>query len=234
MMNQSLITPQLIEYYVATKLPLPMQNATGIEYWVAHNGVFARAQRSGLTVLMPVSIHEQPIKGLVELQPFIQLNPLVPEALLWRLWAISQGERCANAYHNCPKEVLFHLVLEDGQWQLITPDQLQSQTSCQPFDTSADSSTHQALIEIHSHGNLLAYFSPTDDADECSGFRIYGVLGNVREVRSEILLRVGLFGHGWTIPVQQMFEVDANHGLNDLCQTNGSVYYAISRSHLEL
>ncbi|MDX2241669.1 MAG: hypothetical protein NW224_13375 [Leptolyngbyaceae cyanobacterium bins.302] len=81
---------------------------------------------------------------------------------------------------------------------------------------------------------MPAYFSPTDDTDECSGFRIYGVLGKVREVRFEILLRVGLFGHGWAIPVQQVFDVDANHGLNDLCQTNGSVYYAINRSHLEL
>jgi len=220
MMNQSLITPQLIEYYVATEFPLPMQNATGIEYWIANNGVFARAQRSGLTVLMPVSMHEQPIKGLVELQPFMQLNPLVPEGLLWRLWAI--------AYHDCPKEVLFHLILENEQWQLITPDQLQSQTSCRPYDTSAESSTHQALIEIHSHGHLPAYFSPTDDTDECSGFRIYGVLGKVREVQFEILLRVGLFGHGWTIPVQQVIDVDTNHEMNDLCRTKGSVCYAIS------
>ena len=226
MMNQSSMTPQLIEYYIATRLPLPMQNASGIEYWIANNGVFARAQRPGLTVLMPVSMHEQPIKGLVELQPFVQLNPLVPKDLLWRLWAI--------AYHDCPKEVLFHLILENEQWQLITPDQLQSQTSCRPYDTDAESSTHQALIEIHSHGNLPAYFSPTDDTDECGGFRIYGVLGKVREVQFEILLRVGLFGHGWTIPVQQVFDVDTNHELNDLCQTNGSVYYAISRSHLEL
>jgi hypothetical protein len=35
MMNQSSMTPQLVEYYVATKLPLPIQNATGIEYWIA-------------------------------------------------------------------------------------------------------------------------------------------------------------------------------------------------------
>lgn len=226
MTDQPLLTPQLIEYYVATALPLPLQRASSIEYWVGSNGVFARAQRPGLTVLMPISVHEQPLKGLVELQPFVQLNPLIPEALLWRLWAI--------ACHDCPKEVLFHLVLEHGQWQLITPDQLQDQTHCRPFDTSADSSTHQALVEVHSHGNLLAYFSPTDDTDECSGFRIYGVLGNVKASQPEILLRVGLFGHGWTIPVPQVFEVNANHGLNDLCQTNGSVYYAINQQPTEL
>jgi hypothetical protein len=85
------------------------------------------------------------------------------------------------------------------------------------------------LVEVHSHGNLPAYFSPTDDTDECSGFRIYGVLGNVKASQPEILLRVGLFGHGWTVSVPQVFEVNANHGLNDLCQTKGSMYYAIHR-----
>ncbi|MBF2028330.1 MAG: hypothetical protein IGS48_16450 [Oscillatoriales cyanobacterium C42_A2020_001] len=65
---------------------------------------------------------------------------------------------------------------------------------------------------------ISPYFSPTDDTDECSGFRVYGVLGKVREVQFEILLRVGLFGHGWTIPVQQVFDVDTNHELKDLCQ----------------
>jgi PRTRC genetic system protein A len=221
MIDQPVVASPLIEYFAAIALPLVAPKASGIEYWIAANGVFARAQRPGLTVLIPVSIHEQPIKGLAVLQPFIQLNPLVPEELLWQMWALARRA--------CPAEVLFHLVLENGQWQLITPEQLQSQTHCQPLHMDAGSSTHQALIEMHSHGDLPAYFSAIDDADECSGFRIYGVLGKVRAQPFELLLRVGVFGHAWTISVSQVFEVDDNHRLNDLCQPNGSKHYAMQQ-----
>ena len=36
----------------------------------------------------------------------------------------------------------------------------------------------RAVIDLHSHGRMSAFFSSTDDADE-QGFRLYVVIGNV-------------------------------------------------------
>jgi PRTRC genetic system protein A len=188
----------MIHHYFVTTPDLPPLSDCAIEYWVGATHTYARAARPGLTVLMPISKHEQPLKGLIDLQPNLNLTPLVPERWLWQMWA--------QAHQHCPNEVLFHLVLEDGDWNLVMPHQTQSPGHCTPTQTQAESSAQRATIELHSHGHAPAYFSATDDADERSGFRIYGVLGKVREKQFELLLRVGLFGHAWTIPARQVFQ----------------------------
>jgi PRTRC genetic system protein A len=209
----------MINYHVTRTIPLPLHTADSIEYCIARNGIFARASRPGLDVLIPVSSYDQPLKELVDLYPEVQLTPLVPIALFERIHAI--------AWHNLPNEVLFHLVLADSQWELIVPDQKQSQTQCQPHETGAESSTHQALIEIHSHGTLPAYFSSTDDADECSGFRIYGVIGAVHQGTPELILRVGLFGHAYLVSDSLVFDQPTNARI----VTPGSTYYAMEGSN---
>lgn len=215
----------MIEHYFATTPTLPPQTASGIEYWIDQTHVYARALRPGLEVLMPVSKHEQPIKGLAQLQPSFKLTPRVPTTLLWRIWAIACG-----CY---PQEVLCHLRLKTPQeWELVTPRQFQSQTECQPKETGIGSSTHTALIEIHSHGESGAYFSPQDNLDECGGFRVYGVMGKIKACSPELLLRVGLFGHGWTIALDQVFDPILPDEFHDRCLTSGSQYYAIQPAQL--
>lgn len=210
------MTNSLITYHVATTHPTQPPSRV-FEYWFAQNGVFAHAQRPGLHVLLPISVHTQPIKGLVALTPFVKLRPRVPEMLMQRMLTL--------ANHELPNEVLFHLVLRNDQWQLITPEQIQSPQSCTPALTELGSSTQSALIEIHSHGTMPAYFSQTDDQDECNGFRIYGVLGKLHSYNPELLLRVGLFGHAYTIPASLIFT--SFDGVQDLNQTQGCVYYAM-------
>ena len=48
---------------------------------------------------------------------------------------------------------------------------------------------HDAIVEVHSHHAMRAYFSATDDRDE-TGRRIYGVLGRLDGPHPEIALRV--------------------------------------------
>jgi PRTRC genetic system protein A len=211
----------MISYYFAHTNQLPPIANAGIEYWVARNGIFARASRPGLSVLIPISSHDQPLKGLVDLHPIVHLNPLVPIDLFERIHAI--------ACHHLPNEVLFHLVLTGDQWELTTPDQMQSQTKCQPYKTGAGCSTHQALIEIHSHGTMLAYFSTTDDADECAGFRIYGVIGKLHQTIPELILRVGLFGHAYTVSDCTIFDQPTNARV--ILDLDKSSYYAMGGNH---
>jgi hypothetical protein len=52
---------------------------------------------------------------------------------------------------------------------------------------------------------MRARFSVTDDADEATGFRIYGVVGRIFS-KPEIALRVGCHGHFLPIAVDDLFE----------------------------
>ncbi len=206
--------------------PIPVCSRSGLEYLVGSNGVFARAARPGIDVLMPISRHEQSLKGLAKINPFMTIEPLVPEVLLLEMWRLS-CQVCANPEQSL--EILFHLLLIDRQWQLVVPEQMQNLTSCRPLYTNRDSSTNRAIIEIHSHGMMGAFFSSIDDQDEAFGFRIYGVLGKVRGTRPEIMLRVGLFGHCWHVPVTQVFALEGSWFMQDLSFQQSYPYYSAAR-----
>ncbi|WP_008318596.1 Mov34/MPN/PAD-1 family protein [Leptolyngbya sp. PCC 6406] len=199
--------------------PAPTQSQGSLlDYWVASNGVFALAQRPGLSALMPISAHSQPIPGLGPLQPWLKL-PLVPISLVQRMVTLAQAA--------LPNEILFHLVLAPGggDWGLTVPRQSQGPNHCKPLDTGPDSSAHRALMEVHSHGTHPAYFSRTDDQDERSGFRLYGVLGRLHQGQPELLLRVGLMGHFWVVPMAAVFS-PGEAGVRDRAPAH-AVYYGV-------
>ena len=206
------LSTDLIGYKFVQQLPLPTHTGTGLEYLIGSNGIFARAIRPGLEVLMPVA-HTQPIKGLATLTPFVTISPKVPEALLIEMWRRS-CQACADPDN--PLEILFHLLWVEGDWQLVVPEQEQGRLHCRPIRIDGDSSAVQAVIEVHSHHQMSAYFSSTDDADECHGFRIYGVFGKVRSIRPEMQFRVGLFGHFWQVPATSIFELSADVFVDDV------------------
>jgi len=67
-----------------------------------------------------------------------------------------------------------------------------------------------AIVEVHSHHAMRAYFSATDDRDE-SARRVYGVIGRLDGARPEIALRVatGCKPHAVeSVPFAQVFAVD--------------------------
>lgn len=194
----------IIGYHFATTPNLPRIAATGFEYWVAANGVFARAARPGIEVLLPVD-YLAGIKGLAPLKPYLLVEPLVPGELLIEMWA----RACTTLTPtNDLAEVLFHLTIQGDEWQLHQPGQEQTTATVTPLDISATSSTWAAAIEVHSHANYSACFSSTDDADESMGFRVYGVLGRVRSLKPEMVFRVGVFGHFWEVPAHRVFSLD--------------------------
>jgi hypothetical protein len=59
------------------------------------------------------------------------------------------------------------------------------------------------LCDLHSHGNMPAFFSQTDDADEQAA-KLYAVMGNLDTV-PEIRLRVGVYGYWMALPITAVF-----------------------------
>jgi hypothetical protein len=189
--------------------PMPPEPYGGLyNYALAGNGVFLRASRPGLEVCIPIADCE--VRGLFPLEARVTLSyPRVPAAYVRKMLDLSIS---ACVEYGSPIERLFHLrSQEDGfavdgrRWRLDQPTQQATATSVRPTDDAPDSSYDLALIEVHSHHQMEAFFSGADDEDE-QGFRIYGVLGDIF-TKPKMRVRVGCYGHFLEVPAETIFEM---------------------------
>lgn len=169
-------------------------------YYLCGNGVFVGARREGMEVCFPISRCE--VRGLAPLDPFFVFGyPRVSEEVMRSILIHAQREAEDNL------EQLYHLVFDgtDKRFRLVIPPQKQSSVRCELLEDGEGTSLAEAVIEIHSHHQMPARFSPIDDADE-RGFRLYGVIGHVLD-EPEINFRVGLHGMFWPIPAEWVCEL---------------------------
>ena len=181
----------------STQADLPPCGPYLCEYITAANGVFVRARRPGLEALLPVCLNfNGPIRGLHPLQPYVRLDAgPIPAALIAR--AIQRMAACA------PQERLVWIT-GDQEYRLVEPEQSASASRCRPLDPFHPAGQN-ALLDFHSHGAHPPFFSTTDDRDESQGFRLYAVAGGFP--RSQVLVRVGVYGHFWQIPPEWVMEL---------------------------
>jgi PRTRC genetic system protein A len=180
--------------------PPPRQGGM-FDYVLAGDGLYLRAEREEMDVCFQIAPAE--VRGLGECDEAFEFRlPKVPEPLMLALW------RRADQLANDSLETLFHLVWSpvypwDEGWEVVEPEQTRTSISCRPDDPC--SSSERAIIEIHSHHVMLARFSETDDKDE-TGFRLYGVIGNLDRA-PKIRLRVGVYGYHHEIPASWALEL---------------------------
>ena len=175
------------------------------ELWETGSGDFIRARRTGLEVMLPLQLAGRP--DLTPAAPYVKLDfPPVPGQLLEEMLGFS---RQASDRAGRPLEMLFHVSWNEERagWRLEVPPQVQRRASVRPTWSGADSSYQRALLEVHSHHRMDAYFSATDDRDEGRSFRLFAVLGRIFERQPHIRLRAGLFGRFWEIPAGWVFEL---------------------------
>ena len=191
-----------VEHHLITGGGLPPYSASLYDYLVGANGVFLRSRREGLEVILPVTLCE--IRGLARVTPLVRLtHPRVPASLVQDML---EEARCAWDAEGRPVEMLFHLSFWQDHWQLSVPEQEQTPTSVLPLVDGPGSSYATALIDLHSHHEMGAFFSSTDNRDEMKGFRIYAVLGRISS-RPELLVRAGCEGAFLVIPATHIFEL---------------------------
>ena len=195
---------ELVDYKIV-KLGenLPLHSSSMFEYLIGSNGIFARAVRLGLEVIIPVELFTASLRGLEPIEPLVRLTPgRIPQQILIQMWK----ESCIAALAEPPLEITFHIHYEQGQWQLVVPEQTQNFARCKAIEYGLDSSYINATLEVHSHNRMAAFFSGADDADE-GGFRIFAVLGRVTELSAEIICRVGVYRQFWHVPADWIFEL---------------------------
>ena len=170
------------------------------EYIVASNGLFVRAEDLRIEACIPIAPAMLP--GLAEVEPYARLKAdRVPSVYLWSI--------LLSARKRMPNEAMYQFGY-DGQrqsnaaiptWRCWMPGQVASQAALS-FDDDG-----QAVIDLHSHNSMAAFFSTTDDADE-GGLRFYAVVGRLDTDKPEIRVRVGVYGHHWDVPAKAVFECE--------------------------
>jgi hypothetical protein len=129
----------------------------------------------------------------------------------------------ARARAAMPNEVLLAVISREpregetfvwchGPYTLVQPQLDEAGTGAwQPQQASGYSvratPIPDAILEVHSHHAMGAYFSPTDDRDE-TGRRVYGVLGRLNTAAPELAFRVatGCKPHAFEpVPFEQVF-----------------------------
>ena len=186
---------------LAESLPLPpIPPGLAYQYVVAGNGLFIRAEDSRMEAMAPVALAD--VHSLEIVEPYARLKvPRVPAKWLWAIQA--------SARKHLPNEAMYQFLWQGTKWHCAMPQIIASHAALE-FDDRAE-----AVIDLHSHGTLSAFFSPTDDGDE-KGLRFYVTVGHVdrsvialatvEEGTPEIACRVGIYGHIMSVPVETIFD----------------------------
>lgn len=192
----------LVRHYVMSEQPLPPALLTGYDYILAGNGVWKRARNRHVEVMMRVATARIP--GLPDVEPYVRLacGPL-PGALLHTM--LLDARRRA---WDRPREAMY-LVYADGERARLAYPRQRATAGRIEYEGAGDPAV---IAEIHSHCELSAFWSSTDNADEV-GFRFYGVFGQIF-TRPAIRLRLGVHGDHVILPLTTLFTHSGPFNLN--------------------
>ena len=184
----------LVDYLIARE-GLPDRQGRAYDYVLAGDGLYLVAENRYLDVRVPVA--SVPVRGLPPIYPCCILRSGRLSRELWD--GIVAAARLWSLYG---REVLLAVTFEmTSGYRLLLPEQVVG-----PENVFYRPPSH-VVLQIHSHRNYPARFSPTDDADE-QGLCLYGVLGRLDSDRSEVTLRVGAYGYFLPVPWDSVFTGD--------------------------
>jgi len=142
--------------------PLPPMDLAApyfLEYILAGNGLFVRSVRRETEACFPIAWCVVG-GGLPPLLPYLRLNgPRVPASLVAALISHSRHAMQPNAGNI---EQLFFLQLNESQWTLTIPPQAATAMSVQATLDALDPVYSRAVLEVHSHHDMRAFFSADD------------------------------------------------------------------------
>ena len=181
--------PGPVGYLVNQPHRLSGTQGVAFDYVMAQEGLLVQARNH--LIAARILLAPARVRGLAPAPPTLTLaHGPIPHRLL------AQG--IAWMKKTPRRERIFAINHQDGAYQLILPTQ-RSRTSSITYQPVED-----AVLEIHSHGDLPAFFSPTDNRDE-QGLRIYGVTGKLGQRQPQLDLRLGIYGHFAPLQPHQVF-----------------------------
>jgi len=185
----------IITFHVHRSGSLLPNDALGYQYVLASAGVYLRPENRFFDLLLPLA--RCPVRGLASLRPHFRLKvPRLPGRLLAAVLADARRMRRRDGRL---EEALYHFRHDGARVRVLKPAQRATVAGV----VGVESDPAGVILDLHSHGNLNAFWSGTDDGDE-QGFRVYGVIGRL-DTRPEIGLRLGVYGYWFPLPCSALF-----------------------------
>lgn len=158
-------------------------------YILGANGLFVRAKNAHLAATVCIAPAE--VRGLAPLEESVQLlHGKVPMYFL----NLALSVLCIK-----PDIEQYLALTWQGNYSLSVPSQSQTAASV-TYETLPGT-----VLDIHSHvGGVPAHFSGQDDRDE-QGFRVYAVVGGLRNLFPTVELRLGIYGYFLPISKEETF-----------------------------
>jgi hypothetical protein len=158
-------------------------------YILAAGGVYLRAQNQFLTATIYIAPCE--IRGLAPLKEDIELlHGKIPLYLLNLALSVLIVKPDIEQY--------LAITWKIGYSVKITSQQ--ATTESVTYETLPDT-----VLDIHSHTDgVPPQFSPTDNSDE-QGFRLYAVVGDLRNLFPAVELRLGIYGYFLPLGQSEVF-----------------------------
>jgi len=179
----------------------PVDTAVIYEYFIAGNGVYLRARRRMIEVLLPISPPCE-LVGLQHLGPYVTSRyPRIGPELVRSLFDRARAQTVDGIHYD---ERLFYLLWQKQGWAVVEPEQDQQSGRVEPID-KGEAARLGVFVEAHSHHTMAAYFSGTDDLDE-TWFGVYAVLGRIT-TRPELRVRVVVDGYAWECSAAAFFDL---------------------------
>jgi len=177
-----------VGYLIKRKGGLEGVRGTFYDYVFAENGVFIEAEGPLLAARVPV-VHGQ-IRGLAPVEPVVVLrHGPIPQRLFDLAISIMMID--------VTKERYIGVSWNDG-YHIYTPKQ-------EGTDGGVEYAVGDSIVlDLHSHGKMVAMFSTKDNKDE-TGMKLYGVVGKLDE-SPVVQLRVGVYGYFHPVPWGDVFD----------------------------
>ena len=180
-------TPTLMQPLHGEALPKP---ETGKHRFViASDGVYVEAVNPVLEVRLPVA------KSAIKL-PYGQIGAVgvylahgqIPRRIL--------QDVCEKTFLCVPNEWAGLVVWDKirKEYALYEPDTISFSTRHISYRNVLPNE-YELVMDLHSHGNMAAFFSKTDDKSDMGGFYIAGVVGNCDSGEPTFATRIVVNGH---------------------------------------
>lgn len=182
-----------------------MAKRPGIDWLYAANGIFKRASNDIIEAQGRACHLDYAVPGLQNLIEYVvwpKLHKRLPGALLTPLLHDAQeAGRDTGSGVLRPIEKQYFFVERQGGVYVVAPRGQEGSAGSVHY---AMPTSGVPLLDIHSHHTMRAFFSATDDRDDC-GLSVSAVIGQIY-TRPEIVVRLNIYGLHCPIPAASVFD----------------------------
>jgi len=193
-------TPVLLQPCFGEKLPEPEELKH--RFVCGQDGLYIEARNEVIELRQCIAPSAMSLPyGKIEQTGICLRNGRIPQRILMN--ALDQS------FSSAPNEWAGLVVWNEtrGGYELFEPDVIRAT----PGRISYRNAIPDGLIsvmDLHSHGDGLAFFSSTDDRSDMDGFYIAGVIGNCRSINPSFVTRMVVNGHFLPCPDIREFFID--------------------------